>query len=207
MAKEELGKNELVTGVCRLSYVNIMQARIIGDSKEPTFSLKILIPKTDVNTLSQLKLAVDQAKRNGQELGKKPFAKMSDAFIAQEIKLIMKDGDIAFPDNPECKGCWVLNAKTPADKPPGVLDAQGKRIINATDVYSGMYGRVHIQLFPFDTNGNKGIGCSLQNVQKVKDGDALGGSRRSAESVFDPIDTPFGESGDIKTSSADDWMG
>ncbi|MDM0258255.1 DUF2815 family protein, partial [Clostridioides difficile] len=53
-----------------------------------------------------------------------------------------------------------------------------------TEVYSGCYGRVSINFFPYNSAGNKGIGCGLQNVQKLADGEVLGGARASAEADF-----------------------
>lgn len=187
-----LQANELVTGECRLSYCNLLEARAINNGGTPQFSAKILIPKTDVATLGALKAAKEVAVKNGVTEGKKPFATFSPALLAT-MTVALKDGDIHFPDNPECAGCWVLNAKTPQDKPPGVLNEKKERVTKeqASDIYSGMYGKVHIQLFPFDTAGNKGIGVSLQNVMKTRDGDPLGGGRKRAEDVFGAADNPF----------------
>ncbi|MEG1166068.1 MAG: DUF2815 family protein, partial [Oscillospiraceae bacterium] len=53
-----------------------------------------------------------------------------------------------------------------------------------SDVYSGMYGRVTIRFFTYNTSGNRGVGCGLGNVLKTRDGEALSASRASAESEF-----------------------
>ena len=71
------------------------------------------------------------------------------------------------------------------------MNEKKERVTNPTDIYSGMYGKVHIQLFPYDTAGNAGVGVSLQNVMKTKDGDPLGGARKRAEDVFGAPDSPF----------------
>jgi len=187
-----LQANEIVTGECRLSYVTLMEPRAINNVGTPQYSVKILIPKTDAATLAALAKARDTARQNGVTEGKRPFASFSAARLAT-MNVSLKDGDIHFPDNPECAGHWVLNAKTPQDKPPGVLNEKRERVTNPTDVYSGMYGRVHIQLYPYDTAGNAGIGVSLQNVMKTKDGDPLGGARKRAEDVFGQPDSPFAD--------------
>ena len=41
-------------------------------------------------------------------------------------------------------------------------------------------------ILPFNKAGNKGVACGLNNVQKIADGDYLGGRSR-AEDDFDPI--------------------
>lgn len=185
-----LQQNELVTSECVLSYVNLLEPKAINNVGTPQYSVKILIDKTDQATLTALGKARDFARANGVTEGKKPFAQFSAAKLAT-MNVSLKDGDVAFPDNPECKGKWVLNAKTPQDKPPGVLNVDRQRVTNPTDIYSGMKGKVHIQLFPYDTAGNAGIGVSLQNVMKTGDGDPLGGARKRAEDVFGAPDSPF----------------
>ena len=51
-------------------------------------------------------------------------------------------------------------------------------------MYSGCYGRASINFYPYSVNGNKGVGVGLNNVQKLTDGERLGGSRATAESDF-----------------------
>lgn len=191
-----LQNNEIVTGECKLSYVTLLEPRTISEKNAPSFSVKILIPKTDEVTKTALGKARDVARQNGVTEGKKPFQGFSAERLAS-MNISIKDGDKDFPDNPECKGHLVINAKTPQDKPPGVMvlkEGVPTRQFNPTDIYSGMYGKVHVQLYPYNTAGNQGIGISLQNVLKTKDGDPLGGTRKRAEDVFGGGDSPFEES-------------
>lgn len=51
-------------------------------------------------------------------------------------------------------------------------------------LYSGMYGRVNVTFFPYMFGGKKGIGCGLGPVQKLEDGEVLGGSVPKAAAVF-----------------------
>lgn len=183
-----LQANELVTGECRLSYVTLLEPRAITAGGTPNYSVKILIPKTDQATLAALGKARDAARAAGVTEGKKPFVDFNPAKLAS-MNVVLKDGDLS--DSEEEKGCWTLNAKTPQDKPPGVIGADKQRVTNPTDIYSGMYGKVHIQLYPYN-NVQQGIGVSLQNVMKTKDGDPLGGGvRKRAEDVFGAPDSPF----------------
>ena len=50
-------------------------------------------------------------------------------------------------------------------------------------VYSGCYGKVTLNLYPYSKAGNTGIGVGLNNVLKTRDGDNLGG-RVSGEVDF-----------------------
>lgn len=67
---------------------------------------------------------------------------------------------------------------------PGIVDKDLNEILDPDEVYSGCWGRASINFFPFNTNGNKGIGVGLNNIQKLKDDDRLGAARASAESDF-----------------------
>ena len=85
---------------------------------------------------------------------------------------------------PECKGHWVFTASAKADYPPEIVDRTGNPIINQSEVYSGMYGRVNVTFYPYVFGGKKGIGCGLGPVQKLRDGEALSGSHVSAAQAF-----------------------
>ena len=65
-----------------------------------------------------------------------------------------------------------------------------KKILTRSEVYSGVYGRASISFYAFNSNGNRGIACGLNNLQKIRDGEPLGG-RASAESDFADDDEDF----------------
>ena len=66
---------------------------------------------------------------------------------------------------------------------PGIVDANRQPIIERSEMYSGIYGRASINFYAFNVNGNRGIACGLNNLQKLRDGEPLGG-KASAESDF-----------------------
>lgn len=78
----------------------------------------------------------------------------------------------------------MFTASAKADYPPEVVDKMGNPIINQSELYSGMYGRVNVTFFPYAFGGKKGIGCGLGPVQKLRDGEALGGSAPTAAQAF-----------------------
>ena len=82
----------------------------------------------------------------------------------------------------------TINANSP--KAPGIVDAACQPIIDHSEIYSGVYGRASINLYAFNSNGNKGIACGLNNLQKIKDGDSLGGKSR-AEDDFTTSEEDF----------------
>ena len=70
---------------------------------------------------------------------------------------------------------------------PGVVDANRNDILDRSEVYSGCYGRASINFYAYNANGNRGIACGLNNLQKIRDGEPLGG-RASAESDFATVE-------------------
>ena len=105
-------------------------------------------------------------------------AKYSVSFL---IKNPLRDGDAERPDDPAYAGCYFINANSPTA--PGIVDANRQPILERSEVYSGVYGRASVSFYAYNSNGNKGIACSLNNLQKIKDGEHLGG-KASAESDF-----------------------
>ena len=70
---------------------------------------------------------------------------------------------------------------------PQIVDQDVNPILDRSEVYSGCYGRVSINFYAFNTNGNRGVACGLGNIQKTRDGEPLGG-HVSAASEFDTWD-------------------
>lgn len=101
------------------------------------------------------------------------------------LKTPLRDGDLERPDDEAYKNSFFLNANSTSA--PGIVDADRNPIIDKNEVYSGVYGRASINFYAFNSNGNKGIACGLNNLQKISDGDPLGGKSR-AEDDFDTED-------------------
>lgn len=171
----------VVTGMCRFSFVHLFKPYAQQPGGEEKFSLTILLPKSDTATKAAIDQAIARAKQDGTQKwnGVVPPVVPTPVYDGDGVK--PSDG---MPFGPECKGHWVFTARAGADYPPEVVDMQGNAILVASEVYSGCYGRVCVTFYPYMFGGKKGIGCSLGPVQKMKDGEALGGSAPTAASVF-----------------------
>ncbi len=170
-----------VTGTARLSYVNLLVPKAIMPGDDPKYSVAILIPKTDVATKQRLDAAIEAATQQGMaELwkGQRPVGLPSPINDGDGVKPKKRT-----PYGEECKGHWVINASTKAK--PRVVDLNLQDILVATEIYSGMYGRVGLDFYPYDTGG-AGIGCSLTNVQKLADGEPLAGGPSPEEDFATP---------------------
>ena len=85
----------------------------------------------------------------------------------------------------ECKGCYVLNCSSKSQ--PGLVDRQVQPILDSTELYSGCWGRVDLNFFAYNNQGNRGIGAGLNNIQKIRDDEPLGGKRR-AQDAFTAVE-------------------
>ena len=99
------------------------------------------------------------------------------------IKLPLRDGDIE-RDDEAYKGHYFINANSTT--PPQIVDKYVKPILDRNEVYSGYYARVSLNFYAFNSNGNKGAACGLGNLQKIRDGESLGG-RSSATDDFSTV--------------------
>ena len=72
-----------------------------------------------------------------------------------------------------------------------ILDADCQPILDTSELYSGIYGRASINFYAFNTNGNRGIACGLNNLQKLRDGEPLGGKSRAEDDFADDDDDDF----------------
>lgn len=175
----KINKTKVITGVnTRLSYFNGWEPVSINGSKE-RYSVSVLIPKDDKETIEQIEKAVDVAIEEGiVKFGnKKPNKKA--------IKLPLRDGDIE-RDDEAYKGHYFINANSMTA--PQIVDTNVKPILDRSEVYSGCYARVSLNFYAFNSNGNKGVACGLGNIQKIKDGEPLGG-RANATDEFTTIES------------------
>ena len=176
---------KVLTGEVRLSYVNLTTPRAPQQGGEPKYSVTLLIPKTDAATVANINASMKAAYDDGVS------KKWGGAH--PQPKVLLHDGDglrpSGLPFGDECKGHWVLTAST-KNKPQVVgidnLDCE----LSPSDIYSGMYARVTINFFAYDTAGSKGVGCGLGNVLKTRDGEALAGGA-SAASDFEGLGQSF----------------
>ena len=171
-----MASTKVVTGKVRLSYVNIFKSRAFRQDQDAKFSLCVLIDKDDKATLKKINAAIQEAIREGISSkwnGKKPA----------NLKLPLRDGDDERAEEAEeYEGMMFLNANS--IQKPGIVDKDLNEILDPDEVYSGCYGRVSINFYPFNVNGNRGVGVGINNVQKLSEGERLGGARASAEDDF-----------------------
>lgn len=160
-----MGPNTITTGEARLSYVQIFEP----DAKDEKFKVTVLVPKSDTQTKAAIDAAVEAAAVQGT-------TKKWGGSRPPQLSVCVHDGDGPRPSDgqafgAECRGHWVFTASS--KNMPGIVDANVQPVLDQREVYSGAYGRVNVSFFPYNNNGKKGIGCGLNHVQKLRDGEPL----------------------------------
>lgn len=172
----------VTTGKVRLSFVHLFKPYAFQPGQEEKFSTTILVPKNDIETKAKIDAAMSAAIEKGIKdnwNGVRPPILNTPVYDGDGTR--PSDG---MPFGDECKGHWVFTASSKVDYPPEIVDVSGNRIISPSEIYSGIYARVHVNFYPYAFGGKKGIGVGLGPVQKISDGEPLGGGAVSASAVF-----------------------
>ncbi len=179
MAKQSSTK--IVTGIVRLSYANVWEPKSINGGTEK-YSVSLIIPKSDTETVDAINAAIDAAIQEGAHKfgGKIPNR--------AALRIPLRDGDTE-RDDEAYKGCWFVNANSTTA--PQVVDQRVRPILERSEIYSGVYARVSIGFYAFNSNGNRGVACGLGNIQKVRDGQVLGGKSNAADEFTTLEDDDF----------------
>ena len=181
-----INPTKVITGPkTRWSYANVWDPKSINGGA-PKYSVSLIIPKSDTKTVEKIQAAIQAAYDEGQSKLKGNGKSVPALSV---LKTPLRDGDAERPDDEAYKDSYFINA-TPATA-AGIVDADRNPILERSEVYSGVYGRASINLYAFNSNGNKGIACGLNNLQKISDGEPLGGKSRAEDDFADDYDDDF----------------
>ena len=174
---------KVITGPdTRWSYANVWEPKSINGGT-PKYSVSLIIPKSDTKTVAKIKAAIEAAYQEGQAKLKGNGRSVPPL---SAIKTPLRDGDVERPDDPAYANAYFINANSATA--PGIVDADRNPVLTRSEVYSGVYGRASINLYAFNSNGNKGIACGLNNLQKIRDGEPLGGKSSAASDFATDVD-------------------
>ena len=177
---------KVITGVkTRWSYVNAWEPKSINGGA-PKYSVSVIIPKSDTKTLEKIRAAIQAAYEEGQSK-LKGNGRSVPALSA--LKTPLRDGDAERPDDEAYANSYFVNANS--GTAPAIVDADRNPILERSEVYSGVYGRASINFYAFNSNGNKGIACGLNNLQKIRDGEPLGGKSRAEDDFAEADEEDF----------------
>lgn len=165
----------------RFSYPHLFQKDQNGK-----YSLQVLIPKDDDNTVTKMKEACKQIYQDNK-------GGIFKGLNFDEVAMPYHDGDGRKPKGgaygPECKGNYVVNAKTSMRVP--VVGPDNTPVMDEAMVYPGVYGRVNIAFSAYNNNGNRGINCYLNGVKTYGNGERIGNAFNPDEFNDDYDDSEF----------------
>lgn len=176
---------QVKTGLVRFSYAHVFKAKAANENAEPKFSVCLLIPKSDTETVKRIEAAIASAWKLGE-------SKMGGK-VPKVYKNPLRDGDEE-KEAEEYKGMYFINANS--NKKPGIIDSKRLKIVEDPEMsmeddvseeefYSGCWGKVSLNFFAYNASGNKGVGCGLNNILKLKDDTRLSGGKSALEDFGD----------------------
>ncbi len=169
----------VMTPEFRVSFPNVFKPKMNDLSKVEEYSLVALFPKGA--DLTKLKLEAQAAitKKWGEDKTKWP-ANLRTPFRDQSERA--KDGKLPLGYE---EGAIYLNLK--AKQRPGIVDDKVQDIIDEREFYAGCWARATLNAYAYDQKGNRGVSFGLGNIQKLRDGEPLGGRTRP-EDDFAPVE-------------------
>lgn len=183
-----MSETTVMTPRFRVSFPNVLRpGKPMQPGAEPKYGVTMLFPKgTD---LSAMKKAAEAAclVAWGPDTSKWP----------KNFRKPFRDqGEKEF-EGYEAGAVFVTATSS---KRPGLVDAQVNEILEEKDFYPGCYARATVNAFVYDKAGNKGVSFGLNNIQKLADGEPLGGRTR-------PCDDFEAVAEDMSTESASSIFG
>lgn len=186
MSKNFTNPTKVITGPATVfSYLNCWDAKAIQGGT-PKFSVSLIISKSDTRTIEKIKAAIQAAYEEGQS---KLKGNGKSVPPLSALKTPLRDGDAERPDDEAYKNSYFINANS--GTAPGVVDADCNPILDRSEMYSGVKGRASINLYAYNVNGNRGIACGLNNLQKISDSTPLGGRSRAEDDFATEDDEDF----------------
>lgn len=190
MAKSTIVSKQILTSEFRVGYPNVWEP-----TEKGKYGLTMMFDKETFNAepfkeiikevLDQVQTTVYKGKPVPPAVRKNP----------------VKDGDIPNGNgNTPFEGYYAINAST--NFQPGIVDANVQPIIDRSEFYAGCYARAKVHAYWYSVDGNNGIGICLGNIQKLRDGQKLGGGKAATED-FEVYKDPYSQDGATNPSSND----
>lgn len=171
----EKNPSKVTIGPVRFSYCYLNEPRPADEGKKPKYETSIIVSKDDKKSIALVESAIEAAKARGK-------ADLWKGKIPAAYKQSWYDGDDKDDADPAYKNAMYLTARSV--RKPQVVDRNRQEILDADQIYSGMYGYVSLDFYPYDNEG-KGVSAGLLNVMKTKDGDRLAGGSTAEEDFAD----------------------
>lgn len=173
---------KFTTGLVRLSYAHIFEPKANMNGVEQ-YSASLIIPKKDAAQVQRINDFLQGMLKDNDVIARLGGAKA----VKAGVTLPLHDADEKKPDDGAYANSFYLNAKANVDHAPKVLLYDRTECVDRSEVYSGCWVQAVLEFYPYNKNGNRGIGVSLSAVRKVKDGEPLSGATVSDKDWDDSL--------------------
>ena len=184
----------------RISYPAVFKPRGFQDS-DPKYSVTLMFDKTNKEQMASLKVLFDDATAvlneawpNKETQPRIPMMGSDNSPIKDCDKACDRQGIPLAEKNPPYVGHYIIRCATGADSPPFRVDRNVEEIIDASVIYPGCFCKVNLNAYSYEVKGptgaiiNKGVTFGFNGIQFVKDGDRIGGTRKSVDQMFEAED-------------------
>lgn len=171
----------IMTPRARLSYPALFKARAMEAGQDPKFSCSLIFDKAAQATPLFAAMKAQAALAAKIKWPDKLPANLRNPF---------RDGNER-DDEAYADAIFInVSSKQQPQVVGGAIDPRTgklKIIDDPSEVYAGCYVVAAVRAYAYDAKGNRGVSFGLQALQKVADGEALGGGVRATE-IFSAVD-------------------
>lgn len=183
----ELKRAKIVAQNVRFSFAHVFEPKQFAEEGKAKYQVTLLIPKSTKQGKALIKQIQDEIENLKNENLKGTFK----GSLGSKFWSPLRDGDEDKPDTEGYEGMMFICCKS--DRKPDVFDSKLQPIVEREEFYSGCYGHASFNLYPYNSNGSKGIGAGLLGVVKLKDGEPFGEGGSSVEDFKTFMDVDAGE--------------
>ncbi len=151
----------VTTGRVILHHPHTNQPWSFGDKSNAKYSVMVIIPETEIETLESIKEAVKQV----EEFGRKMYSdKINENSIC--VKPLKEPGHGMTIDT-HCMNNYFMVANT--EICPIIFNKDKQEVYKTDTELEGHYARVSLSFHPYCYNGNFGVSCKLRNIMAFKE--------------------------------------
>lgn len=187
MAKKEKDPARLLTpqnGFPRgtLIWARLFEAEAMEEGNDPSYSCAILF-KEGAN-IKSIRKAIDAAKKD--QWGGKPPRKLNICLIDddREIEDLAEEYEYIEP------GDVILKLRRYEKYgQPQLWDQNVEAIESPTEMYAGCEVVADVEFFGWERKTSAGVSCRVNGLQKVREGEPLGGGKANTKNSFESVET------------------
>lgn len=191
----------------RLKWPNLAKPTAPSSGGEKKYNVKLIFPQTSecIQDISKVITKTYEANLD------KFIDEQGNTIPLAELNTPLFLGAREYPNQKEFNGCYFLKAynrqrpllydKARAEEAPS--DPEYSKA-DPSEFHDGAYVSASLIFFAYAYGASRGIGCILDALMKIKDGDSFAASHTTANDFLASINAEKGSSGSISPDSGED---